>query len=547
VIAVAASSLGVLELPDTGASVVAGLPFGDPASMEREFSIRLLPGRLERWGRFGTWMTGASPDAFAPAARWLREVEAPPEVIAAQAACITPVRQGVAVALTANGPEFRLYLHGRRGDTQGDDYRALRWRHGQTPRRSSYVFHFLPETPDGQTPADLVPEWARAAFAGLAADPWMRRASGFWLRRDADGRLDQIDLTFPWHPPAGMLAGLMKLAEDFGIPEDERAWLAGLPVRHVAVKAAEAAQTGDEPAVTLYVSGPAAVEAPATEAELQAQTCQGALAVSQKARLFHALLPNLPAAEPDRPALDEFYSGAIERWHAVLGDEMHYHHALFTAPDANPDDATMHAASRRAVSDLFDFIAPGERVYDVGCGWGGPLAMLARERQCQVLGVTIAREQFRHIAAMQLPVRWADAERTLPPGRFDCILLLESFEHIVEKKRLLTLLRPFGGRLVMRVNCQDSAPPRSRFGGTMQMISSPMLRELLDQTGWRVRHWRDRRREAMPSATAWLRRLRRLGPTDDKHLETMRGWCERVVRFGETWGGHNPLIEVVAE
>src|SRR3954453_9704336 len=294
-----------MRRPSDNDAMTARLPAGDPASLEREFSIRLCPGRIERWGRFGTWVGGASADAFAPVVRWLGEVGAPAEVIAAQAACPAASRQGVAVAITADVPEFRLYLHGRRADTQADDYRSLRWRHGQVPRASTYSFHFLPETPAGQRPADLVPEWARAAFADLSADRWMRRASGFWLRHDdADGRLDQIDLTLPWHPQAGALADLMKLAEEFGIPDDNRAWLAELPIRHVAVKDAGALQAANEPAITLYVSGPATADVPATEEELQAQTCREALAVSQQTRFFFARLPDLPEVLPDRRTLD---------------------------------------------------------------------------------------------------------------------------------------------------------------------------------------------------------------------------------------------------
>ena len=226
---------------------------------------------------------------------------------------------------------------------------------------------------------------------------------------------------------------------------------------------------------------------------------------------------------------------------------MHYHGALFDLPCPDPDDAAMLAASRRAVSELYPFIDTGAEVYDVGCGWGGPLAMLARERRCRVLGVTIADTQFRHVAALGLPVRWADAERTLPPGRFDCALLLELLEHMEDKPRVLRILRMFVRRLVMRVNCQDHAPPGPRFGGTMHMTSSAMLRAMLENAGWNVRHWRDRRREAMPSVAVWHRRLGALGPTWDVHLETQRAWCARLMRIGDEWAANNPLIEVVAE
>jgi hypothetical protein len=536
----------LVTVADT-ASLIAALPRADEGrrAAEYEFSVQLRRGAVDRWGRFGVWLSGDSPEAFDPLARWLRAVDAPAEVIAAQAAADAPVRQGAAVAVTETGPQFRLYLHGRHAETRAQTYRSLRWQAGTRARLSTYAFHFAPETPEGERPAELVPAWARGSFAALAGEAWMQRSSGFWLRRDGDGRLDQVDLAFPWQPRAGTLAGIRQMADALGLPQAARGWLDELPVRHVAIRAA-GNEDGDNPVVTLYVSA-ALDRIPAGEAELQAAVSEAARICGVRTQRLLGLLPALPDVETERSRLDQFYSGDLSGWRAVLGEEMHYHGALFDLPCPDPDDAAMLAASRRAVSELYPFIDTGAQVYDVGCGWGGPLGMLAREHRCRVLGVTIARTQFRHIAALGLPVRWADAERTLPPGRFDCALLLESLEHIEDKPRLLRILRMFAGRLVMRVNCQDHAPPGPRYAGTMHMISSAMLRAMLENAGWHVRHWRDRRREAMPSVTVWHRRLAALGPTWDVHLETQRAWCARLMRIGDEWAANNPLIEVVAE
>ena len=256
------------------------------------------------------------------------------------------------------------------------------------------------------------------------------------------------------------------------------------------------------------------------------------------------------APKPDGPAalLDTFYSGDVGMWRTVLGEGLHYHHGLFAdTPAPEPTDAEMLAAVRRAVEELYPFIPPASRVYDLGCGWGGPLAMLALERGCEVTGVTAARGQFQHAVGQGFKVLHADAEHTLPPGDFDSVLMLESFEHIQEKSRLLRLLRPVARRLVMRTNCQDAAPPEVRFGGTMPMVSSTTLRAILTEAGWTIRHWRDRRAEAMPSAAFWRRRLRSLAPGGDLHMDVLRVWCDRIVTLGDAWGRCNPLIEIVAD
>ena len=265
-------------------------------------------------------------------------------------------------------------------------------------------------------------------------------------------------------------------------------------------------------------------------------------------RIFFRSLP--PATTDPNRRLDDFYSTErVDAWRQVLGPEMHYHAGIFERPlpGAAPDDALAAAAQRRAVEELYPFLPAGGCVYDVGCGWGGAMRMLVRQLRCRTLGITISRTQFRHCSSRGLQVRYGDAETTLPPGNFDCMLLLESLSHIRNKIRLLRVLRVFGKRLVMRVNCQDAAPNSVNFGGTMHMIRSVELHAMIEEAGWRIVHWRDRRPEALPSVYAWQRKLKAVPVTNDYHLETLRAYCRRVLRFPEKWAACNPLIEVVAE
>jgi hypothetical protein len=505
-------------------------PGPSPSQVDLEFSVRLHGGQIDRFGRFGFWTDGA-PDAAARIDAILLRLAAPAEVRLALPLGV--VRRGVAVSLST-GPEFRLHLHGR--DAYGaDSYTAFRWRPGGTARRCSYSFHYAPEGPAGERPEMLAHPAFRDAASALAGDPRFRHMSGFWLRTDTDGALDQVDFAFPWQPPAASLPGLAPLlagAED----------LVDLPVRDIAFTTAGAA-----PSMTLHCSAPARSVWPATEEELQEQ-----VRAPRRRGRSHPLMADFEDGTADTPAaqrLDAFPSGSIDHWRAILGPDLHHHHGLFDASDAISDDPdAMARAMRRAVTSLYRFIPAGATVYDVGCGWGGPLGMLARDRGCAVLGLTISRNQFRHIAGLGLPVRWGDAERTLPPRRFDCALLLESLESVRDKARLLRVLRQFAGRLVMRVNCQDHAPAGAAFG-TMERVGSDALRGLIEGAGWRVQHWRNRRNETMQTHEDWYRRLQALPAgivAGDPHLREFQAWCARVLTDRTVWAAANPLIEVVA-
>jgi hypothetical protein len=495
-----------------------------------EFSVRLSRHGVRVSGRCSCW-TSADPEAIG---RIAVSLGAPAQVLDEQARLGLPVRQGIGIDASGPRPQYRLYMHGRDPVMLGDRYRSWRWHPGDEAHLSVYSFHFLPETATGLRPARLVAPELRPMVRQLVAEDLLRQCSGFWLRR-TDGVIDELDLAFPWHPLAGSLPGLTALARHLGVTSSSP-WQ-DLPIRHASLR-----ETSDGPVVTLYVRGPTADPLPASEDELHERATRGALAHAERIRL-HVLdqVPAPPRRQVSR-RLGRFYGGDPATWQHVLGTRLHYHHGLFDTGTADMD-----AALDRAVTELYPFIPAAGRIYDIGCGWGGPLAMWIRDLRCPSLGVTISRAQFRYASSLGLPVRWADAERTLPPGYFDCVIMLESFEHIAAKRWLLEMLRMFTGRLVMRVNCQDRSPASTVFGGTMHMISSTALRTMLESTGWRITHWRDRRAEAMPSVTCWHTRSARPGLVSDAHLTTLRMWTTRVLSAPAEWAAANPLVEVVAE
>ncbi len=105
-------------------------------------------------------------------------------------------------------------------------------------------------------------------------------------------------------------------------------------------------------------------------------------------------------------------------------------------------------------------LTEGERLLDVGCGWGSMAMHAAREHGAQVVGITLAVEQAelarRRVAEAGLSdrveIRVADY-RELRGEQFDAICSIGMVEHVgdnqidVYAKQLHDLLRP-GGRLL---------------------------------------------------------------------------------------------------
>lgn len=80
-------------------------------------------------------------------------------------------------------------------------------------------------------------------------------------------------------------------------------------------------------------------------------------------------------------------------------------------------------------------LKPGERLLDIGCGWGGLAAYAAKHFGVSVLGVTVSKEQQQHALAVcaGLPVRIELMDYRDLGEQYDKIVSVGMFEHVGEK------------------------------------------------------------------------------------------------------------------
>ncbi|HEU0090005.1 MAG TPA: methyltransferase domain-containing protein [Pseudonocardiaceae bacterium] len=133
-------------------------------------------------------------------------------------------------------------------------------------------------------------------------------------------------------------------------------------------------------------------------------------------------------------------------------------------------------------------IQPGERVLDAGCGVGGSSLWLAKKRDVDVVGITLAEKQVamarQHADRRGLAhrVRFEQADFTATPfadGSFDVVWAVESLCHAGSKAAFYReagrLLRP-GGRVIVADFLRTERP--------LDPIGERLLHEWLD--GWAV-------------------------------------------------------------
>jgi cyclopropane-fatty-acyl-phospholipid synthase len=116
-----------------------------------------------------------------------------------------------------------------------------------------------------------------------------------------------------------------------------------------------------------------------------------------------------------------------------LDDDKQYSCAYFETPDASLDEAQL-AKKRHLAAKLL--VRPGDRILDIGSGWGGLGLYLAEATGAHVTGVTLSTEQLQVSNARAAEKNLTQSAQFLLqdyrdiPGPFDRIVSVGMFEHV---------------------------------------------------------------------------------------------------------------------
>ena len=149
-----------------------------------------------------------------------------------------------------------------------------------------------------------------------------------------------------------------------------------------------------------------------------------------------------------------------------LDDDLQYSCAYFTDRSNSLEQAQLdkkaHIAAKLALE-------PGQRVLDIGCGWGGMALFLHKVAGVDVLGITLSQEQLKvareraAAAGVSDHVKFELIDYRQLDGRFDRIVSVGMFEHVGAKHydeffaKCRDLLKPDGVMLLHTIGTLGQA------------------------------------------------------------------------------------------
>ena len=118
-----------------------------------------------------------------------------------------------------------------------------------------------------------------------------------------------------------------------------------------------------------------------------------------------------------------------------LAETMNYSSAWFEGDTQRPLADAQRAKVRRAIRECG--LQPGQRLLEIGCGWGAVAESAAVEFGAHVTGVTLSTEQLAHAQARMARAGAADRcdlrlqdYRDIGDGPYDAVVSIEMFEAV---------------------------------------------------------------------------------------------------------------------
>ena len=199
--------------------------------------------------------------------------------------------------------------------------------------------------------------------------------------------------------------------------------------------------------------------------------------ISKKIFQFWRYLSNYNLPEKSRKDIEHHYDIGGDKGEKLYDIFLDTKHRLYSCAYWKDDTKTLEEAQQNKIDHIIKKldIKEGQKILEVGCGWGGMAFEITKQKNCEVTGISLSKNQINYCNSKakelgldnQVKFELADYRET--KGQFDRIYSVGMFEHVGRKfyktffKSINKLLKNDGVFLLHTIGVIDKPSPQNKF------------------------------------------------------------------------------------
>ena len=199
--------------------------------------------------------------------------------------------------------------------------------------------------------------------------------------------------------------------------------------------------------------------------------------ISKKIFQIWRYLSNFNLPGKSRKNVEHHYDVGGQKGEKLYDIFLDKDHRLYSCAYWKDDTKTLEQAQKNKIDHIIKKldIKRGQKILEVGCGWGGMAFEIAKQTDCEVLGISLSKNQIEYCKkkskelGLDNQVSFELADYREIKGNYDRIFSVGMFEHVGKKfykaffQSINNLLKDDGVFLLHTIGVVDKPSPPNKF------------------------------------------------------------------------------------
>ena len=199
--------------------------------------------------------------------------------------------------------------------------------------------------------------------------------------------------------------------------------------------------------------------------------------ISKKIYQFRKFISNYNFPGKSRKDIQYHYDIGGEKGEKLYDIFLDKKHRLYSCAYWKDHTNSLEDAQQNKINHIIKKldIKTGQKILEIGCGWGGMAFEIAKQKQCEITGISLSKNQINYCKnkskelGLENLIQFQLLDYRELKGKFDRIYSVGMFEHVGKKfyktffKSINTLLQDNGIFLLHTIGSVEAPTPPNKF------------------------------------------------------------------------------------